>query len=49
MSSSEKPQANGVSKRTRNLVAPGDGLRQWWDGLSRVQKWGFGILLFGCL
>jgi branched-chain amino acid transport system permease protein len=49
MSSSEKPQANGVSKRTRNLLAPGDGLRQWWDGLSRVQKWGFGVLLFGGL
>ena len=29
------------------LLAPGDGLRQWWDGLSRVQKWGFGVLLFG--
>src|SRR6201994_1351295 len=49
MSSSEKPQAHGVSKRTRNLLAPGDGLRQWWDGLSRVQKWGFGVLLFGAL
>ena len=31
------------------LLAPGDRLREWWDGLSRVQKWGFGILLFGAL
>ena len=30
-------------------MAPGDGLRQWWDGLPRVQKWGFGVLLFGAL
>src|ERR1700745_126314 len=49
MSASEKPQANGVSKRTRNLLAPGDGLRQWWDGQSRAQKWLFGVLLFGVL
>jgi branched-chain amino acid transport system permease protein len=31
------------------LLAPGDGLREWWAGLSRVQKWAFGILLFGAL
>jgi hypothetical protein len=30
-------------------LAPGDRLREWWDGLSRVQKWGFGILMFGAL
>ncbi len=30
-------------------LAPGDGLRQWWSGLSRVQKWGFGILGFGAM
>ncbi len=30
-------------------LAPGDGLWQWWSGLSRVQKWGFGILGFGAL
>ena len=23
-----------------NLLAPGDGLRRWWSGLSRFQKWG---------
>ncbi|ORB61603.1 branched-chain amino acid ABC transporter permease [Mycolicibacterium tusciae] len=31
------------------LMAPGDGLRQWWDRLSRVQKWGFGVIGFGLL
>ena len=31
------------------LLAPGDGLRSWWAGLSRVTKWGFGILAFGAL
>ncbi len=28
---------------------PGDALRQWWAGLSRVHKWGFGVLGFGLL
>jgi branched-chain amino acid transport system permease protein len=32
-----------------NLLAPGDGLRRWWSGLSRFQKWGFGVLGFGAL
>ena len=27
-------------------MAPGDGLREWWSGLGRVQKWGFGVLGF---
>ncbi|WP_099042008.1 branched-chain amino acid ABC transporter permease [Mycobacterium neglectum] len=30
-------------------MAPGDGLRRWWDRLSRVQKWGFGVIGFGLL
>ena len=30
-------------------MAPGDALRDWWDGLSRVQKWGFGVIGFGLL
>ena len=34
---------------TERLLAPGDALRQWWDGLSRVQKWGFGVVGFGLL
>src|SRR3954464_6940691 len=35
--------------RAKRLLAPGDGLRQWWDGLSRVPKWAFGFLVLGCL
>ena len=35
--------------RGSNLLAPGDGLRRWWSGLSRFQKWGFGVLGFGAL
>jgi branched-chain amino acid transport system permease protein len=30
----------------RNVLAPGDGLRQWWSELSRPTKWIFGALLF---
>lgn len=36
-------------RTARALLAPGDGLRNWWAGLSRFQKWGFGILAFGAL
>ena len=43
MTSSDK------EKRAKSLLAPGDGLRQWWDGLSRTQKWIFGVLLFGVI
>ena len=31
------------------LLAPGDGIRNWWAGLGRVQKWGFGVVGFGAL
>ena len=31
------------------LLAPGDRLRAWWSGLSRVQKWVFGVIGFGLL
>ncbi|MEX0581554.1 MAG: branched-chain amino acid ABC transporter permease [Mycobacterium sp.] len=30
-------------------MAPGDALRNRWSELSRVQKWGFGVLGFGAL
>ncbi|MEZ0359876.1 branched-chain amino acid ABC transporter permease [Mycobacterium sp. ENV421] len=36
-------------KWSGRLLAPGDGLRGWWSGLSRVQKWGFGIVGFALL
>jgi branched-chain amino acid transport system permease protein len=47
--SSEKPKADRASAWTDRLLAPGDALRSWWDGLSRVQKWGFGAIGFGLL
>src|SRR3979411_1637082 len=36
-------------KLTDKFPAAGARLREWWTGLSRVQKWFFGILLFGAL
>jgi branched-chain amino acid transport system permease protein len=36
-------------KWSSRLLAPGDGLRAWWSGLSRVQKWGIGVLGFALL
>ena len=30
----------------RNVLAPGDGLRQWWSELGRPAKWIFGALMF---
>ncbi len=33
----------------RTALAPGDALRRWWDGRTRVQKWGFGVVGFGAL
>jgi len=47
MSANEKPKPG--SSWSDKLLAPGDGLRQWWDRLSRVQKWGFGVIGFGLL
>src|SRR5262245_22173927 len=41
-------RAEGGS-RAGAVLAPGDSLRQWWDRRSRVQKWGFGVLLFAAL
>jgi branched-chain amino acid transport system permease protein len=34
---------------TQTLERPGDALRQWWSGLSRVTKWLFGGIGFGLL
>lgn len=39
----------GGGSRIQTVLAPGDGVRRWWAGLSRVQKWGFGGLAFGAL
>ena len=45
---SEKDTAS-PSGLSAHLLAPGDGLRRWWAGLGRVQKWGFGAVGFGVL
>ncbi len=29
-----------------SLAAPGDRVRSWWADLTRVQKWGFGVIGF---
>jgi branched-chain amino acid transport system permease protein len=34
---------------TQALAAPGDALRKWWSGLTRVQKWGVGVLGFAAV
>jgi branched-chain amino acid transport system permease protein len=49
MRASEKPKADRASGVTDTVLAPGDRLREWWSGRSRVEKWAFGILLFGAL
>lgn len=45
----EKPTAPPAARWSDKLLAPGDAVRHWWDRLSRVQKWGFGIIAFGLL
>src|SRR6201988_1812476 len=45
---SGKRGAEGGS-RISTALAPGDRVREGWGGLSRVRKWGLGILLFGAL
>lgn len=49
MRPSEKPTAPHASRWSDKLLAPGDAVRHWWDHLTRVQKWGFGIIAFGLL
>ena len=44
-----RENANPPGRWSKRLLAPGDVLREWWSGLSRVQKWGFGVLGFGLL
>src|SRR4051812_46516681 len=38
-----------MTQATKRLLAPGDGLRAWWSGLGRPQKWIFGVIGFGLL
>ncbi|HYO04015.1 MAG TPA: branched-chain amino acid ABC transporter permease [Mycobacterium sp.] len=49
MSHQAGPETRKGTTRAQRLLAPGDGLRQWWDGLSRPQKWIFGVIGFGLL
>ena len=51
---SDKPEGGGAHEAPRSsvsqtLMAPGDRLRQKWDGLTRVQKWGIGVVGFAIL
>ncbi len=41
--------SNPKHSAARTLAAPGDRLRDWWAELSRVQKWGFGVIGFGLM
>lgn len=43
-----KRRAESQSTVSR-LLAPGDGLREWWSGLTRVAKWGIGVVGFTLL
>jgi branched-chain amino acid transport system permease protein len=49
MSHQAGPTASQSMTPTQRLLAPGDGLRQWWSGLTRPAKWGFGVIGFGLL
>lgn len=41
--------AKKTSTTASRLLAPGDGLRQWWDGLRRSHKWVIGAIGFTLL
>ena len=39
MSHQAAPQGGQRMTTAQRLLAPGDGLRQWWSDLSRPAKW----------
>jgi branched-chain amino acid transport system permease protein len=43
------PDTSAKHAKKRALGAPGDALRGWWADLSRVQKWGFGVIGFAVM
>ncbi|TPG32195.1 branched-chain amino acid ABC transporter permease [Mycolicibacterium hodleri] len=49
MSHQAGPKTRETSTMAQRLLAPGDSLRHRWDGLSRPQKWIFGVIGFGLL
>ncbi|MDT5328401.1 MAG: branched-chain amino acid transport system permease protein [Mycobacterium sp.] len=46
MSHHATPESDERMTAVQRLLAPGDGLRQWWAGLSRSGKWIFGVVGF---
>jgi branched-chain amino acid transport system permease protein len=49
MSAHDDTDTKKTSTTASRLLAPGDGLRQWWDGLGRSHKWGIGAVGFTLL
>jgi len=49
MSHKAAPESGSVTTLGQRLLAPGDGLRQWWSTLSRPMKWIFGVIGFTLL
>ena len=49
MSAHEDTDTKKTSTTASRLLAPGDGLRQWWDGLGRSHKWVIGAVGFTLL
>jgi branched-chain amino acid transport system permease protein len=43
------PDTSVKHAKARSAGAPGDALRSWWADLSRVQKWGFGVIGFALM
>ena len=49
MSHKAAPESGSVTTLGQRILAPGDGLRQWWVSLSRPMKWVFGVIGFTLL
>ncbi|WP_237571464.1 branched-chain amino acid ABC transporter permease [Mycolicibacterium lacusdiani] len=49
MSAHDDTDTKKTSTTASRLLAPGDGLRQWWDGLGRSHKWVVGAIGFTLL
>jgi branched-chain amino acid transport system permease protein len=43
------PDTSAKHAKAHPAGAPGDALRGWWADLSRVQKWGFGVIGFAVM
>ena len=43
------PESGSLTTLSQRLLAPGDGMRQWWSGLSRPVKWIVGVVGFALL